>query len=79
MGKRLFLLGFRRRNNGYYSELESASGSRGYVFVGPLQLDRDYQKRMQETQKLFEYSAKRIIRNFTDYENELAGFSWIID
>ena len=70
------LTDFQRRNDDRGLELRSADYTKGYVFVGPLQLDRDFERRMMETRQLYELSDHIILRSFTDFQNELAGFSW---
>ncbi len=65
---------FERRNRGYL-ELRSLDKSRGYVFVGEIQLNRDYEGRMRDA-KGKDYFNKTLIREFVDHDNKLAGFSW---
>lgn len=70
---------FVRRNDYDGLEVMKNDLSRGYVFVGPLQLDRDYELRMQDIRKRFCSLGRRTIKYFVDLENELAGFSWSVD
>lgn len=73
------LSGFSKRNGsqGIGLELQSPSEDRGYVFVGPLQLERDIRNRLNYSREVYERSGKRkIIREFVDHESEIAGFSW---
>ena len=72
------LADFQRRNDCFDRGLEirSADHSKGYVFVGPIQLDRDFERRMMETRELYQNSQQIAIRSFTDFENQMAGFFW---
>src|SRR3989344_4145057 len=56
---------FERRNEGYL-ELRSLDKPRGYTFVGELQLDRDYERRMRRI-KEESYNGVFIAREFVDY------------
>ena len=67
---------FKRRNSGYLEVMELYE-HRGYVFVGELQLDRDYKERMQRVKNLFEKGYNvNILDTFIDDTKSLAGFSW---
>lgn len=68
------MVNFKRRNEGYL-ELRSRDKFKGYVFVGAFQLNRDYEGRMRDAKEK-DYFKKRVIREFVDHGNELAGFSW---
>ena len=65
---------FERRNEGYL-ELRSLDKSKGYVFVGAFQLNRNYEGRMRDAKEK-DYFKRFIVREFIDHSNELAGFSW---
>jgi hypothetical protein len=77
------LTGFFRRNEieGIGLEICASDFSRGYVFVGELQLDRDYEeRRMQKSKRLYidgrGIGMLRIGREFIDHNENMAGFSW---
>lgn len=72
------LSNFRRRNGseGLGLELISSDGSQGYVFVGPIQLDRDFKSRMQNSKERYQAMNKIIKGEFVRVEDELAGFAW---
>ena len=70
------LTDFQRRNDYRGLQLRRADNTKGYVFVGPLQLDRDFERRMVETRQFYSSDNNTILRSFTDFENDLAGFSW---
>lgn len=70
---------FRRRNEGYGIELVSENADRGYVFVGPLQVERNFEKRLERSLEHYTKGLNlniRIIKKFVHYPEELAGFSW---
>lgn len=69
------LKGFKRRNNGCL-ELMSQDNSRGYIFWGEIQLDRDVKGRMEKEKEHYIIN-KRLLREFVDYEQGLAGLSWV--
>ena len=70
------LTDFQRKNADRGLEVRSADYTKGYVFVGPLQLDRDFERRMMETRQLYS-SYNTILRSFTDFGEGIAGFSWV--
>ena len=72
------LTDFQRRNDYRGLELRSADHSRGYIFVGPLQLDEDFEGRMIKSRELYAYRLPNtnVLRSFTDFKKDLAGFSW---
>lgn len=67
---------FLRRNKDCSLELTKKDESRGYVFVGPLQLDRDYEARMQQISHWYSNRGKDILKSVVDFQEEKAGFSW---
>jgi len=78
-GSDVDLSNFVRRNDqrGFGLELRDEDSSKGYVFAGPLQLDRDYVKRMEGTKLLYaSEDGFEITREFIDHEDEIAGFTW---
>ena len=48
----------------------------GYVFVGPLQLERDFKSGMERSKQWYVAGGKVILQEFVDNKDELAGFSW---
>jgi len=64
------------RSGGEDLELTSQDGSRGYVFIGPLEVNINFQLRMKR--KMYEYKrlGKGIDKTVEDKENEIFGFSW---
>jgi len=67
---------FKSRNGGQGLEVVNQDNSRGYVFVGSLQLERDFENRMEKIMQWYQSGNRRIFKKFTDYEEQLAGFSW---
>lgn len=70
------LSGFFRRSGEDGLELISPDERKGYVFFGSIQLDRDYEARMQRVRQHLDAGTKRVTRYFVDLENEVAGFAW---
>lgn len=68
---------FKSRNGEQGLELVNQLNSRGYVFVGPLQIEGDFEGRMERIKEWYEAGNRRILKKFVDYKNELSGFSWV--
>jgi hypothetical protein len=56
--------------------LVSRDGMRGYYFVGQLESERDYLRIRDETITTHELIRKKVIKEFEDGKNEMAGFYW---
>lgn len=75
------MVNFKRRNEGYL-ELRSFDKSRGYTFVGAFQLNRDYEGGIRNAKaeiNEMDYIKKRVVREFVDHDDQLAGFSWRVN
>ena len=70
------LSAFERRNEDIGLELRNSEGNMGYVFVGPLQLERDFKSGMERSKQWYVAGGKVILQEFVDNKDELAGFSW---
>lgn len=69
------LSNFKRRNRGGL-ELVSLDGTRGYVFIGEMQLERDHEKRMLEERRIYDAMKRRCIKSFSDFDQGISGFYW---
>lgn len=61
-------------------EYFSKDNSNGFVLVKPDGHVRDYKRKMESLRDLYLSASdeKRICREFVDYDNRIAGFSWRI-
>jgi len=73
---RINLDSFTRENRGVYLEIISASSDEGYLFFGELQLDRDYEARMESELSIQKKKGRIIYKKFTDYKERISGFHW---
>ncbi len=75
-GEKQDLTGFERKNVGLGTELRNKKRNAGYAFVGPMQLDRDFTRRMQDLKQMYLSQGTTILREFVNHPDEIAGFSW---